>query len=88
MGALIKVSGSTAVVSGAEEGGQLYGAPVAATDLRAGAALVIAGMAAGGSTHIEGVGHIDRGYEKLDEKLRGLGAKIVRLPCLPAELRL
>lgn len=88
MGALIRVSGSTAVVSGVDEGSQLYGAPVAATDLRAGAALVIAGMAGGGTTHIEGVGHIDRGYERLDEKLRGLGAKVARLPCLPAELRL
>ncbi len=66
----------------------MYGAPVLATDLRAGAALVLAGMGAEGTTHIEGVGHIDRGYEGLDEKLRGLGAHIRRLPCLPADLNL
>eukprot|EP00475_Leptophrys_vorax_P041867 TRINITY_DN78964_c0_g1_i1.p1 TRINITY_DN78964_c0_g1~~TRINITY_DN78964_c0_g1_i1.p1 ORF type:complete len:182 (-),score=0.44 TRINITY_DN78964_c0_g1_i1:2-487(-) len=88
MGAKIKVSGSTAIISGRDQGSALYGAPVAATDLRAGAALVLAGMAAEGRTHIEGVAHIDRGYERLDEKLRGLGAKIQRLPCLPAELTL
>ena len=64
----------------------LYGVPVTATDLRAGAALVLAGLAAEGVTHIEGVSHIDRGYEQFDAKLRGLGAKIKRLPCLPSEV--
>lgn len=66
----------------------LYGAPVLATDLRAGAALVLAGMSADGTTHIQGVGHIDRGYEKLDKKFRLLGASIQRIRCLPAELTL
>ncbi|CAI5954496.1 unnamed protein product [Closterium sp. NIES-65] len=88
MGAKIKITGNTAIISGRDQGSQLYGAPVAATDLRAGAALVLAGMAAEGRTHIEGVAHIDRGYERLDTKLRGLGARIQRLPCLPAELTL
>ncbi|CAI7804415.1 unnamed protein product [Closterium sp. NIES-54] len=88
MGAKIKITGNTAIISGRDQGSQLYGAPVAATDLRAGAALVLAGMAAEGRTHIEGVAHIDRGYERLDSKLRGLGARIQRLPCLPAELTL
>lgn len=64
----------------------LYGAAVLATDLRAGAALVLAGMSAEGTTYIEGVSHIDRGYEQLDKKLRLLGAAIRRLPCLPLEL--
>lgn len=66
----------------------LYGAPVVATDLRAGAALVLAGMSAEGNTYIEGIGHIDRGYEGLDKKLRLLGASIRRLPCLATELTL
>ncbi|GBG64182.1 hypothetical protein CBR_g40882 [Chara braunii] len=79
MGAKIKVTGSSAIISGGDYGSSLYGAPVIATDLRAGASLVLAGLAAGGITHIEGVHHIDRGYEKLDEKLRLLGAQIKRL---------
>jgi hypothetical protein len=54
-----------------------------AADLRAGAALVLAGMAAEGTAHIEGVNHVDRGCEKLDHKLHLLGASIQRLPCLP-----
>jgi hypothetical protein len=61
----------------------LYGAPVLAADLGAGAALVLAGMAAEGTAHIEGVSHVDRGYEKLDHPLHLLGASIQRLPCLP-----
>jgi UDP-N-acetylglucosamine enolpyruvyl transferase len=64
----------------------LYGAPVLATDLRAGAALVLAGISADGTTYVEGVSHIDRGYERLDKKLRLLGASIRRLPCLPTEM--
>ena len=67
---------------------QLYGAPVCASDLRAGAALVLAGMAAEGTTHIQGVAHIDRGYEQIDKTLRLLGAGIRRRPCLPAELNI
>jgi hypothetical protein len=54
-----------------------------AADLKAGAALVLAGMVAEGTAHIERVSHVDRGYEKLDHKLPLLGASIQRLPCLP-----
>ena len=54
------------------------GAPVTAPDLRAGAALVIAGLAARGVTEIEDIYHIERGYENFEEKLRGLGADIVK----------
>jgi len=86
LGANVKVSQNIAIISGRDQGSSLYGAPVLATDLRAGAALVLAGMAAEGTTHIEGVSHIDRGYEKLDQKLRLLGASIQRFPCLPSEL--
>jgi len=60
-------------------GGKLSGAPVMASDLRAGAALVIAGLAAKGRTVIERVYHIDRGYERVEEKLRSLGARIERI---------
>eukprot|EP00245_Coleochaete_scutata_P018152 TRINITY_DN9280_c0_g4_i1.p1 TRINITY_DN9280_c0_g4~~TRINITY_DN9280_c0_g4_i1.p1 ORF type:complete len:185 (-),score=22.01 TRINITY_DN9280_c0_g4_i1:233-733(-) len=88
MGAQIKVTSSTAIVSGLDQGSGLYGAPVLATDLRAGASLVLAGMAAEHLTQVMGVSHIDRGYESLDEKLRLLGAKINRRPCLPTELDL
>jgi UDP-N-acetylglucosamine 1-carboxyvinyltransferase len=65
----------------------LYGVEVEATDLRAGAALVLAGLAAEGRTHIQGLHHVDRGYEQFDTKLRGLGAQIRRLPCTPVELQ-
>ncbi len=54
-----------------------------AADLGAGAALVLASMAAEGTTHVEGVRHVDRGYEKLDHKLHLLGASIQRFPYLP-----
>ena len=57
----------------------LSGAPVMASDLRASAALVIAGLAARGTTLVNRVYHIDRGYEEIDSKLRGLGARIKRL---------
>jgi len=73
MGARIKVEGHTAVVEG---GTRLFGAKVRATDLRAGAALVLAALAAEGETEIEEAGHIFRGYENIEEKLRNLGAKI------------
>ncbi|MDI3280651.1 MAG: UDP-N-acetylglucosamine 1-carboxyvinyltransferase [Bacillota bacterium] len=76
MGADIKVERDTAIVRGVE---RLTGAPVEATDLRAGAALLLAGLAASGTTEISGVEHIDRGYERLDEKLRCLGARIQRV---------
>jgi UDP-N-acetylglucosamine 1-carboxyvinyltransferase len=76
MGARIKVEGRMAVVEG---GTRLSGAPVKATDLRAGAALVVAGLVAEGKTEIYDVKYIDRGYENLEEKLRSLGAKIYRM---------
>jgi len=59
---------------------------VLATSLRAGAALVLAGMAAEGTPQVETVSHVDRGYKKLDHKLHLLGASIQRLPCLPFDL--
>ena len=73
MGGQIQVSGRTAIIEGV---GKLTGAPVKASDLRAGAALVIAGLAASGTTEIEGVSYIERGYEDLVEKLQALGADI------------
>ena len=76
LGAEIAIEGPSAIVKG---GRPLSGAPVMASDLRASAALVIAGMAAGGATQVNRVYHIDRGYEKIDDKLRQLGAKIQRL---------
>jgi UDP-N-acetylglucosamine 1-carboxyvinyltransferase len=75
MGADISVDGKVAVIEGT---GRLTGAPVKATDLRAGAALIIAGLAATGTTEIEDIYHIERGYENMDAKLRGLGADIVK----------
>ena len=73
MGAKITANGKTAVFEGVEE---LYGAPVYATDLRAGAALIIAGISANGTTEIYNLNHIDRGYEHIEEKFKNLGAKI------------
>ena len=75
MGANIKADGQLAVVQGVE---QLKGAPVKADDLRAGAAMIIAGLAAVGTTEIEDILHIDRGYEDVVVKLKGLGADIKR----------
>ncbi len=75
MGADIQVNGTVAVIQGVEE---LMGAPVRADDLRAGAAMLIAGLAARGTTEIENVVYIDRGYENFVEKLRALGADIYR----------
>ncbi|MDI3535055.1 MAG: UDP-N-acetylglucosamine 1-carboxyvinyltransferase [Thermosediminibacterales bacterium] len=75
MGANIKIQGRTAVVEGKP---YLSGAPVKATDLRAGAALVLAGLAAEGITYVDNVYHIDRGYERFEEKLNSLGADITR----------
>jgi UDP-N-acetylglucosamine 1-carboxyvinyltransferase len=77
MGADIKIEGNTAHV-GYVKG--LSGAPVMATDLRASAALVLAGLIADGETHISRVYHIDRGYEGIESKLGGLGARIERVP--------
>jgi UDP-N-acetylglucosamine 1-carboxyvinyltransferase len=76
MGAKIKVEGRTAVIEGPV---RLTGAPVRAMDLRAGAAMVIAGLMAHGETVISNIHYIDRGYERLDEKLRTLGADIQRI---------
>lgn len=76
MGADITVTGTTARINGT---GALHGAQVSATDLRAGAALCIAGLLAGGETVIGNIHHIDRGYENLEDKLKSLGAHIVRL---------
>lgn len=75
MGADISVDGKVAVIEGV---GSLMGAPVTAPDLRAGAALVIAGLAAHGVTEIEDIYHIERGYEEIEQKLRNLGADIVK----------
>ena len=77
MGADIKVNGRQAVVRGPTE---LTGVPVAATDLRAGAALVLAGLAATGETIVAEAHHIDRGYSDIVGKLQGLGAQIERIP--------
>ncbi|ATX81239.1 UDP-N-acetylglucosamine 1-carboxyvinyltransferase [Mariprofundus ferrinatatus] len=75
MGARIRLDGNTAVVTGQEK---ISGAPVMATDLRASASLVLAGLAATGETTISRVYHIDRGYERIEEKLSRLGARIER----------
>ena len=77
MGADISVAGNTAVVKGING---LKAAPVMATDLRASASLILAGMVATGDTIVERIYHIDRGYECIEEKLAQLGAKIQRLP--------
>jgi len=77
MGARLHKEGATVVVQGVRE---LIGAPVMASDLRASAALVLAGMVGRGQTEIRRVYHIDRGYERIEEKLNLLGAKIQRVP--------
>ncbi|HCE41474.1 UDP-N-acetylglucosamine 1-carboxyvinyltransferase [Alloalcanivorax profundimaris] len=77
MGADIEVQGNTAICRGVES---LTGAPVMATDLRASASLVIAGLAAEGDTTVDRIYHIDRGYECIEEKLQSLGATIRRVP--------
>ncbi|GAA3939245.1 UDP-N-acetylglucosamine 1-carboxyvinyltransferase [Litoribacillus peritrichatus] len=77
MGADITVEGNTAIIRGLKE---LHAAPVMATDLRASASLVIAGLVASGETVIDRIYHIDRGYECIEEKLQLLGANISRLP--------
>jgi UDP-N-acetylglucosamine 1-carboxyvinyltransferase len=76
LGADISIEGPSAIVKG---GRQLSGAPVMASDLRASAALVIAGLAARGTTQVNRIYHLDRGYEKIDQKLRALGARIRRV---------
>jgi len=76
MGANIEVEGNTAIVRGTEK---LNGAPVMATDLRASASLILAGLVAEGETEVQRIYHIDRGYELIEEKLASLGAKIRRV---------
>ncbi len=76
MGARIHINGRQAVING---NGGLMGARVLASDLRASASLVIAGLAAKGETTVDRVYHIDRGYEKIEEKLRSVGAHIERV---------
>ncbi len=76
MGASIMLRGNNATVQGKIK---LYGADVMATDLRASSALVLAGLVAKGTTKVHRIYHLDRGYEKLEEKLQGIGADIVRL---------
>jgi UDP-N-acetylglucosamine 1-carboxyvinyltransferase len=77
LGADIRVEGNTAIIKGVE---RLTGAPMMATDLRASASLVLAGLVAQGETTVDRIYHIDRGYENIEEKLSGLGAKIRRIP--------
>jgi UDP-N-acetylglucosamine 1-carboxyvinyltransferase len=76
MGAQVQLEGATAVIEGVDH---LLGAPVMASDLRASAALVLAGLKADGITEVSRVYHIDRGYEHLDEKLNELGAHVERV---------
>ncbi|MDO5483773.1 MAG: UDP-N-acetylglucosamine 1-carboxyvinyltransferase, partial [Desulfovibrionaceae bacterium] len=75
MGAQIKVSGHTAMVRGVR---RLTGAPVMASDLRASASLVLAGLAARGVTEVRRIYHLDRGYERIENKLNAVGARIRR----------
>jgi len=76
LGADIEVEGSTAIVKGVAK---LTGADVMATDLRASACLVIAGLIAEGRTTIDRIYHLDRGYERIEQKLSALGARISRV---------
>ena len=76
LGADIEIEGPSAIVKG---GKPLSGAPVMASDLRASAALVIAGLAAKGTTQVNRVYHLDRGYDDMDGKLRKLGARVQRI---------
>jgi UDP-N-acetylglucosamine 1-carboxyvinyltransferase len=80
MGADIRIEGNHAVVTGVE---RLSGAPVMASDLRASACLILAGLAAEGETRVDRVYHLDRGYERLDVKLAGLGGRVSRITGSP-----
>ena len=77
MGGKIKLKGNSALIDGNRNG--LTSAPVMATDLRASASLVLAGLVAKGITKVDRIYHIDRGYERIEEKLKLLGAKIDRI---------
>ncbi|PHJ63888.1 UDP-N-acetylglucosamine 1-carboxyvinyltransferase [Nostoc linckia z18] len=85
LGADIRVKGNAAFVRGVPK---LSGAPVLGTDLRASAALVLAGLAAEGQTTIQGLQHLDRGYDRLDMKLQQLGAKILRVGEVAADVEI
>jgi UDP-N-acetylglucosamine 1-carboxyvinyltransferase len=76
LGAAIEVEGNTAIIRGVE---RLEGATVMATDLRASASLVIAGLVARGTTTVDRIYHLDRGYERIEEKLGQLGARVQRV---------
>jgi UDP-N-acetylglucosamine 1-carboxyvinyltransferase len=76
MGANIRLEGNTAIVAGMPE---LHGAPVMATDLRASASLILVGLAAKGITIVNRIYHTDRGYEKIEDKLTAIGARIKRV---------
>ena len=76
MGASIRVKGNNAIIKGVP---MLSAAPVMGTDLRASAAMVLAGLAAEGKTIVQGLHHLDRGYDQIESKLQKLGAKIRRL---------
>ena len=77
MGAKISLEGTSAIIRG---GKRLTGAPVMASDLRASAALILAGLAAEGETWVQRIYHLDRGYDSFEKKLQGLGAEVERLP--------
>ena len=77
MGTDITINGTTAVINGVDS---ISGAQVMATDLRASASLILAGLVAKGETLVDRIYHIDRGYERIEEKLSSLGAEILRLP--------
>ncbi len=77
MGCDIQVNGNHAIIKGVKS---IYGAEVMATDLRASASLILAGLCAKGETVVDRIYHIDRGYERIEEKLNYLGANIIRLP--------
>ncbi|MCG6134748.1 MAG: UDP-N-acetylglucosamine 1-carboxyvinyltransferase [Nostoc sp. LLA-1] len=85
LGADIRVKGNTAFIRGVP---MLSGAPVIGTDLRASAALVLAGLAAEGQTTVQGLHHLDRGYDRIDMKLEKLGAKILRVGDVPVNAEL
>ena len=85
MGADIQVDGKMAVITGVK---QLNSAPVQAVDLRAGAAMIIAGLMSEGTTEIENIIYIDRGYENVVEKFTALGADIKRVPIIDSTVAL
>jgi UDP-N-acetylglucosamine 1-carboxyvinyltransferase len=81
LGANIQLKGNTAIIQGVDH---LEGAPIMATDLRASAGLVLAGLVARGKTYVDRVYHIDRGYEIIEEKFGQLGARIRRVDSINA----